>query len=250
MLRGYQTSVLAIRRVSYRACWPKRIPNSSILSPLFRLEVPNGAFLPRRHRPTRQQRAGAPIRAPKTTRERGSTRPCDNAKKSAAARGGILPVDFALCGIRAPLATGSRSPDVLCQREALVQSFVFSSEEPATRSSGRENAPKPSIDRQNDPSGCGLRAADCGLRAEGCGAISFRERKRVTSGSAPRGGGIARGAAMGKTRPFGGRGTKGPPELIVKTRRGTVGRILADAWSREACRAPRHLSPVSRGRAQ
>ena len=182
----YQTSVLAIRRVSNRACWPKRIPNSSILSPLFRLEVPNGAFLPRRHRPTRQQRAGAPIRAPKTTRERGSTRPCDNAKKSAAARGGILPVDFALCGIRAPLATGSRSPDVLCQREALVQSFVFSSEEPATRSSERENAPKPSIDRQNDPSGCGLRAADCGLRAEGCGAISFRERKRVTSGSAPR----------------------------------------------------------------
>ena len=97
-----------------------------------------------------------------------------------------MPVDFALCGIRAPLATGSRSPDVLCQREVLVQSFVFSSEEPATRSSGRENASKPSIDRQNDPSGCGLRAADCGLRAEGCGAISFRERKRVTSGSAPR----------------------------------------------------------------
>ena len=83
MLRGYQTSVLAIRRVSNRTCWPKRIPNSSILSPLFRLEVPNGAFLPRRHRQTRQQRAGAPIRAPKTTRERGSTRPCDNAKKRA-----------------------------------------------------------------------------------------------------------------------------------------------------------------------
>ena len=35
-------------------------------------------------------------------------------KKNTAARGGILPVDFALCGIRAPLATGSRSPDVLC----------------------------------------------------------------------------------------------------------------------------------------
>ena len=43
-------------------------------------------------------------------------------KKSAAARGGILPVDFALCGIRAPLATGSRSKEkplfrALCFRQ-------------------------------------------------------------------------------------------------------------------------------------